>query len=352
MNSETFWLSLRWDSVIFGNSVSTITTAFLIFAGVYISFYIFEQFILRKLRLAVKSTHNSIDDVLIAIVESIDRWTHITVSSFVATRGLQLPEGVHIGIMAVMLAFLVRQAVKVVDVGITRSATRHSDDKKHVSQVGLVKTIAKAIVWSVGLLLIMANVGIDVTSLVAGLGVGGIAIALALQNILGDVFSSLAIYFDKPFTVGDFIIVGTEMGTVKKVGIKTTRIRSLTGEELVIPNVDLTQARIQNFKKLKERRAVISLGVSYDTDQGLLQKLPEWIQQIVEKHEHIKFDRAHLKNLGNSAIEYEIVYQVMDPDYGVYMDIQQSIILEILALCQKKQIEIAYPTQTVFVKRK
>jgi small-conductance mechanosensitive channel len=196
-------------------------------------------------------------------------------------------------------------------------------------------------------LLILNNLGFDVTALVAGLGIGGIAIALAAQKILSDLFASLAIVVDQPFVVGDFVIVGSQMGTIERIGIKTTRIRSLSGEELICSNADLLGSRINNYKRMTERRVVFTIGVTYQTPADKVEKLPGMLRTAVESQDQVRFDRAHLARYGDFALVYEIVYWVLTPDYNLYMDIQQRINFSIYRQLQDEGIEFAYPTQTI-----
>jgi len=211
--------------------------------------------------------------------------------------------------------------------------------------------IIKIILWIIGLLLILSNLGINITSLVAGLGIGGIAIALALQNILSDLFSSFAIYFDKPFKVGDFIIIGKDMGTVEQIGIKTTRLRALQGEQIVISNQELTSARIQNFKKLSERRVAFELGVVYGTPDDKMKKIPELIEKIIKETKDTRFDRSHFKSFGDFALIFETVYYITSGEYLDYMNAQQEIGLKIKEKFSTEEIEFAYPTQTLFLNK-
>jgi small-conductance mechanosensitive channel len=203
--------------------------------------------------------------------------------------------------------------------------------------------------WVVVLLLGLDNLGIDVTALVAGLGVTGIAVALAVQNILGDLFASLSIVLDKPFVIGDFLAVGDMMGSVEYVGLKTTRLRSLSGEQLVFSNSDLLGSRIRNFGRMAERRALFTIGVTYQTPREKLERIPQMIREAVEAQPQTRFDRSHFARYGDSAITFETVYYVTVPEYPVYMDIQQAINLRIHEAFEREGIEFAYPTQTVFL---
>jgi small-conductance mechanosensitive channel len=203
------------------------------------------------------------------------------------------------------------------------------------------------ILWSLVALLALDNLGINVTALLAGLGVGGIAVALAVQNVLGDLFASLSIIADKPFVVGDFIIVDKYMGTVENVGLKTTRIRSLDGEQIVFSNSDLLKAQVRNYKRMYDRRVVFSFGLHYSTSPDKLEKVPALIRAIVQGQQKTLFDRAHFQKFGESSLDFEVVYKVMDPDYNLYMDIQQAINLAMVRAFAEEKIEFAYPTRTV-----
>ena len=222
-------------------------------------------------------------------------------------------------------------------------------DPASATTVSMLTFIAKLVLWAVVLLLALENAGIDVTALIAGLGVGGIAIALASQHILGDLFSALSIVLDKPFVLGDFIVVGDLMGTVEKIGLKTTRLRSLSGEQLIFSNADLLQSRTRNFKRMNERRVVFSLGVTYQTSADMLESIPGMIRKIIVSHDNVRFDRSHFKEYGDSALTFETVYYVLTAEFNRYMDIQQSINLALYRSFAKQGIEFAYPTQTIFV---
>jgi small-conductance mechanosensitive channel len=211
--------------------------------------------------------------------------------------------------------------------------------------------LVRLVVWAAVLLVLLDNLGVNVTTLIAGLGVGGIAIALAAQNILGDLFSSLSIVFDKPFVVGDFIIVGDFLGSVEHVGLKTTRLRSLSGEQLVFSNTDLLNSRVRNYGRMFERRVVSSLGVTYRTPADKLARIPTMIREIAEREQKLRFDRAHFQTFGESALLFEYVYYVLTPDYNFYMDVQQRINLALFEQFAAEGIEFAYPTQTLFISR-
>ena len=207
--------------------------------------------------------------------------------------------------------------------------------------------LARGGTWAVALLLALENLGVNVGTLVAGLGVGGVAIALATQNVLGDVFASVSILLDKPFVVGDFIILDSYMGQVERIGIKTTRVRSLDGELIVFSNADLLKSRIRNYKNLPQRRVVFRVGVVYETPPEVVEKLPGILREVVAGAEGVRLDRAHFASYGDSALVFEVVYYVINGDYNVYMDIQQAINLALFRRFAEVGAAFAYPTQTL-----
>ena len=221
-----------------------------------------------------------------------------------------------------------------------------------LKQIGGIMVVLKIVVWSVGLLVLFSNLGYNVTTILTGLGIGGIAIALAAQNILGDLFNYFVIFFDRPFEVGDFITVDDKKGTVEYIGIKTTRIRSITGEQLIIANSNLTGSRIHNFKRLESRRVVFTIRVVYGMPLEKVKLIPELIKQIVSKPDLVRFDRAHFIRYGDFSIDYEIVFFVNSPDYNIYMDILQQINFDIYEKFAAEKIDFASPTPTLIIDRK
>jgi small-conductance mechanosensitive channel len=216
----------------------------------------------------------------------------------------------------------------------------------------ILKKLIQIVVYVFAFLAILVAFEIDLSGLVVGLGVGGIAVALALQNVLSDMFSAFSIYFDRPFEVGDFIVVGDYMGTVKKIGVKSTRLQLLQGEELVISNRELTTSKIRNFRKLKKRRIVFTVSVSCDTPLKKLKKIPDMIRKIIEKMDLVKFERVHFTEFGDFSLNFLVVYYMDTDDYGKYMDTQQEINFAIMEAFEKEGIEMPFPTQTIFLNKK
>ena len=225
------------------------------------------------------------------------------------------------------------------------------EDAGAVAAMDVVSFLTRVAVWAIIFLVALDNVGINITALVAGLGVGGIAVALAAQNIISDLFASLSIVLDKPFVLGDFLVIDDLAGNVEKVGLKTTRVRSLSGEQLVFSNNDLLKCRIRNYGRMFERRIAFTIGVVYQTPAEKLEQIPSILEDIMLKQESARFDRAHFQRFGDFSLNFEIVYYVESSDYRLYMDIQQAVNLEIYRRFADAGIEFAYPTQTLFVNR-
>ncbi|MGF1457293.1 MAG: mechanosensitive ion channel family protein [Alphaproteobacteria bacterium] len=217
--------------------------------------------------------------------------------------------------------------------------------------MGLIQSVLRLTVIVVGTILVLDNLGVNVTALVAGVGIGGIAIGLAAQGIFRELFSSLSIILDKPFAVGDYIVSGDTLGTVEHIGLQTTRIRSLTGEEIVAPNSDLMSSPLRNFSTMEERRISFSLGVTYETPHAKLAAIPGMIQGIIEGQDGTRFSRCHFSGYGDFALTFDTVYFVLSPDYGTFMDIQQAVNLAIHRAFEEAGIAFAYPTQTIQLQR-
>jgi small-conductance mechanosensitive channel len=242
-------------------------------------------------------------------------------------------------------------ANRLITVGVQNAIERNRQtDPAGATHLMLLGLVGRIVLWSIALLVALDNLGFNITTLMASLGIGGIAVALATQNILGDVFSSVSIALDKPFVIGDFIIVDNFMGTVEYVGMKTTRIRSLSGEQIVFSNSELLKTRIRNFKRMMERRVVFEFGIAYETPTETVEAVSGMIREIVEQHPTLtRFDRAHFKAYGDSALMFEVVYYMLDPDFNKYMDVQQAINLEMLRRFRAQGISFAYPTRTLHI---
>ena len=254
------------------------------------------------------------------------------------------------GIVSAVIAILaVRAAVFLLETSLRKYAqkTGHEEDEKRIKPL---LSFISFILWISAFIFLLDNLGFNISTLVAGLGVSGIAVAIAAQGILGDLFNYFVIFFDRPFELGDFVIFDDKMGIIEKIGIKTTRIRTLSGEQLVVSNSNLVNARLHNYKRMERRRIVFRIGVTYQTPSVRLAEIPGLIREIIEGIEGTQFDRSHFQGYGDFALTFETVYYVLSPEYPKYMDIQQQINLELYRTFEEKGIDFAYPTQTLYLR--
>ncbi len=338
---------------VLGNTIKEYIYALIIFLGALLVFKIVQLVLFKYFRKLAQKTKTEIDDVFLEILQKIKPPFYFYVALYFALKTLKINLWLNRILSAVLMVWVTYQVIVAIQILINRVIKKRvAKDATSEAILGLMGKILKGIIWGVGLIFVLSNLGINVTSLLAGLGVGGIAIAFALQNILEDLFSSFAIFFDKPFRVGDFIVVGRNYkGTVEKIGIKTTRLRSLQGEELVISNKELTSAKIQNFGKVEERRVSIKIGVTYETPLEKLRIIPKLIEEIIKNTENVRFDRTFFVSYGDFALIFEIVYFVQSSDYLVHLKSQQEILLKLKEEFEKQGIEFAYPTQTLYLKK-
>lgn len=310
----------------------------------------------ERFRALSRQTVTDVDDLAAELLAKTKFLFVLLVGLWAGGRVLDLPESVDRWMGELLVVGLLLQAALWTTGALNHLIERYRSreielDPEAATAMGAMGFVGRVVIWSIFGLLALQNLGVNVTTLVASLGIGGVAVALALQNVLEDLFASLSIVLDKPFVVGDFIIVGDFMGTVEHVGLKTTRVRSLGGEQLVFSNSDLLSSRIRNYKRMQERRVVFTFGVTYDTGSGTLESIPDVVREIVEARENTRFDRSHFKEFGDSALVVETVYYMLVPDFNVYMDTQQEINLELYRRFERHGIEFAFPTRTVHVHR-
>jgi small-conductance mechanosensitive channel len=289
-------------------------------------------------------------------VELLARLVHRThklflwvLAVFLACSLLSLPLGFR---RAVEIAFIVTfwgqvglWAMEAVEFALERRGARDGvADARQSGSLQIILFVAGLIVWTLAFLLALDNLGVEIAPLLAGLGIGGIAVALAVQTVLGDLLASMSIALDKPFAIGDFLMIDAFMGTVEHIGVKSTRLRSLSGEQIVMSNADLLRSRVRNFGRMRERRVAMTLGVTYDTKREALRAIPAAMRDIVNAQSQTRFDRCHFLSYGVSALQFELVFFVTNPDYNAYADIQQSINLAILDCFDAMGVEFAFPT--------
>jgi len=346
LKSYELWSNTGYDYLL----------AILIFVGTLIILKIFQVIILSKLQKLAKKTNTDFDDVIIEIFRRIKPPFYLLVALYLGIKALTFPDLVEKIIGVIFLIVVVYEVIQGIGRIIDFFTDKYKDkmngtEKVSQSMLRAMKIVVKIILWAIGIILILGNLGLDVTSLIAGLGIGGIAVALALQNILEDLFSSFSIYIDKPFRIGDYIQAGSDGGTVEKIGMKTTRLRTLNGEELVISNKELTNARVQNFRRMEKRRDAFEIGVTYETPADKLESIPKIIEEIITSEKQLEFVRCKFKSFGDSALIFEAVYFVTDKDMDLFLNVKERVNFKIYKRFNEEKIEFAYPTQTVFVNK-
>ena len=339
----TFW----------GNTVYSWLLALGIVVVSVIGIRLFRYLVLKRLKTWSASTSATWDDLLVIGIERLIVPILYVGFLYLAISTLRLSpradKVIHILFMAA-LTFCVLRLVSAVFRRLLMTVTKRRAERGEGEQsVSGLMIVLNVVIWIVGIIFLIDNLGYNVTTLIAGLGIGGIAVALAAQTILGDLFSYFAIFFDKPFEIGDSITIGDQSGTVEKIGIKTTRIRTLSGDQLVCSNSDLTNSRVNNFKRLENRRIVFLLRVVYNTPIEVLEEIPGMVKTIIDKQPHVEYSRGHLAQLDDWSINFEFVYNVLSPDYGIYMDVQHAIYMEIIKVFKERSICFAFPTQPFLI---
>ncbi|MCD6227575.1 mechanosensitive ion channel family protein [Candidatus Micrarchaeota archaeon] len=340
------------------NSLDSYIVSLSVFASLVIILKIFKFVILKKLEHISKKTKSDFDDVIIKIIDDIGWPFYLLLSLYIGLQFIVLPDIIIVIVYYLTLVFALYYTTKgvttLIDYGTKKMLieNKKKENKIDPSVVNLLNQILKAVVWFIAIIFIISNLGYDISALVAGLGIGGIAVAFALQNILSDIFAYFSIQFDKPFTTGDFIVIGKDSGTVKKIGLKSTRIKTYSGgEELVISNKELTEERVHNYKKMDTRNVIFQFGITYDTPVSKIKQIPKMITQLINKIKPAKVKYVHFKKFGDFALIFEVVYNIPTGDYETYLKIQEKINISIMELFKKNKIEMAYPTQTIYLQK-
>jgi small-conductance mechanosensitive channel len=342
--------------MLFKNDLTTWAIALTITCCICLLLYAIRQLAVRRLHRHAQTTTTYIDDAAVKVLSATHVLFMLMVALFAGSQWVDLSDPVTLRLTRLALAALLLQVARWGDVGIREwlehyRQQRIAEDIASTTSTAVVGFLLRLALWVVILLMILDNFGVNITTLVASLGIGGIAVALALQNILGDLLSSLSIVLDKPFVVGDFIIIDEIAGTVEHIGLKTTRIRSLSGEQIVFSNSDMLKSRIRNYKRMETRRIVFPIQVVYQTSQENVRAIPQLLREAVEAQPLAQFDRAHFKACGPSALEFETVYIVQSSEYRAYMDIQQNINMQLFERFAELGIKFAHPTQTLQLTR-
>jgi small-conductance mechanosensitive channel len=338
-----------------GNRLADYAISALLFLIGFGAIKIFQCIVLKRLKVWAEKTVTTLDDFLVRIIQRIGLPLAYFGIFYLTVTALKLhpllKRIIDIAGMAILTLFTARLVTALLGYGFNLYWAKRGKDITVERSLNGILRILKVIVWALAVVFFLDNMGFKISAVIAGLGIGGIAVALAAQAVLGDLFSYFAILFDRPFEIGDFIILGDYLGTIEHIGIKTTRIRSLSGEQLVFSNTDLTSSRLRNYKRMGKRRVVFKLGVTYQTPLKQVKIIPGIIEKIVRGVKETTFDRAHFFSYGDFSLIFETVYYVMSRDYNKYMDIQQEINFAIKKEFEAKNIEFAYPTQTLYVSK-
>jgi len=343
-----------WDTIIWEHTIRQWSTALAVAAGTFTALHFFRSLILRRLKHLAAREQLDVTDLLYSLVEQTKTLSILVLSLAAGSLFLGLARDESSWLEKTALVLLVLQVGFWLTVAIDYFVARrvqagNRGDPTGAATMGALRQVLKFVVWAAVLLLVLENLGVSVNTMIASLGITGIAVGLAVQNILGDLFASLSIALDQPFVIGDFIEVDQYSGTVEHVGLKSTRLRSVSGEQLIISNSDLLSSRIRNFKRMARRRAVFTLNVAFSTPAEVLEQIPGWVREIVEGQEQVTFERAHFKTIGDFGLHFEVVYYLDTADYKRYMDVQQAVNLAVLRLFDRHGIKVAAPVQRVEV---
>jgi len=342
-----------WNQIILDHPISSWLTALIFFVSVVLGVKLLFRLGLKQLQNLAERTSWQGDDFLLVVLKANNSLLVTGLGILAALQVLQLSDGIEKAAVNVMLVLLIFQAGlwahKALEAGLKLRFAQAdpANEGGSLMTLGLLSFLGKLLLWVVVILMALDNLGMNITALVASLGIGGVAVALAVQNILGDLFASLSIAIDKPFVIGDFVMVDDMMGTVEHVGLKTTRLRSLAGEQIVFANNDLLQSRVRNFKRMSQRRCTFNFGVTYSTSADQLTHIPVMVEAIIKSQPQVNFGRAHFISFGESSLDFEVVYFVLSSDYDLYMDVQQAINLSLVRSFEQEGIEFAFPTRTL-----
>jgi small-conductance mechanosensitive channel len=335
------------DPIFFGNSLWQWTIAGAIALGAMLVLLFVRSVVRGQYERLAKTPHKELIELPLQVVSRTTTLFILIASLFAGLQAVVLPPKLAALSVTIFTIAAFWQAGLWATTFVLASLERRAEatDRAAIGTLGIIGFIARVTIWAFVLLLTLDNVGVEIKPLLAGLGIGGVAVALALQNVLGDLFASLSITLDRPFVVGDALAVDDFSGTVEYIGVKSTRLRSLSGEQIIMPNSNLMSSRMRNHSRLRERRVVLTISVSLDTPPAKLSKVPALIRSLIEEQKDTRFDRAHLAKIAPSSFDFEAVYIVTTPDYTRHMDIQQAVILNLLQAFERDDITIAFPRQ-------
>ena len=336
---------------LLNNSIGNYLLSLLFLSAVIFIIKIFDKFLLGKMDLFVEKFSHSFSVLLKKIIKKRIYPLLYFLAFYLAFQELQtstqIDSFISFTLMILTVIFVVLAALDIITYSLKKYWAKKQRSEEQQKVLSITLFIIKIVVWIIAFLFVLDNLNIQITGLITGLGIGGVAIAFAAQNILTDLFNYFTIFFDKPFDIGDFIITGEYKGTIEHIGIKTTRIRSLSGEQLIISNTDLVNSRINNYKRMMQRRINFSFGLTYDTPLEKLKKVPGIVEEIINSIDKTEINRVHFAEYAASSLLFQVVYYVKDSDYKVYMDIQQQINFQLKEKMEELGVSFAFPTQTI-----
>ncbi|MHB0996623.1 MAG: mechanosensitive ion channel family protein [Elusimicrobiales bacterium] len=343
-------------SLILGNTPAAYGLALAAFCAALALLYIVKNIGLSRLKAIAQATETDLDDLAVGLIEKFRWFEYQLVALYVATRYLARSQAFDRALHLLVLLVFTYRAITILQELLSYwlnriAAQRQLSDAAKASVVNSTQVIMRTLVWVAAVLFVMDNLGINISAVLTGLGIGGVAVALAAQAILGDLFNFFVILLDKPFNVGDFLVAEDIAGTVEHIGLKSIRIRSLSGEIVIISNSKLLGMGLKNYKQMQRRRVAFKTTVVYQTPLEKLRKVPAIIKEVLAGLENTAFDRSNLSGLGDFSIDFETVYYVESPDYNFFMQTQERALQGIIERFAKEGIEFAYPTQTLFVNK-
>lgn len=354
MNWETLLTQDFLNRELLGNTVQRWFVSLATLLLIMVATWLVRTVVVKRLRKITRLTNTIWDDLVLELISRTRFFLYFILVLCFSLQPLKMSEKVTNGMKGLFFVSLFLQMGLWGNYAINYLVSDYAEknfqrDAGRTTTMAALGFLAKIFVWATVLLLLLDNFGINVSALVTGLGIGGVAIALAIQNILGDLFASLSIVLDKPFIIGDTINVDEKIGTVEQIGLKTTRLKSITGEQLIFPNSDLLKSRIRNYQRMQERRVVFTAGILYETASEKLDETRKIIQDVVESVEGVRFDRCHLANFGASSLDYEVVYWVLSADYNMYIHRHHEISVALVKAFRANGLDFAYPTRKLYV---
>jgi small-conductance mechanosensitive channel len=339
--------------LLLSNSVTDWLIAAIVAIAVWSGLWIVRRIVASRYKKHSIARHRMPIRLLAYLAGNTKQFFFLAIALDAAQTGLTLPDRIQHIVSAVVLVLILVQvglwAGRAVRFYVELKELERGADRAFAGSLDIINFVARMLIWSLLILVALDNFGVNITALLAGLGVGGVAVALALQNVLGDLFASLSIALDKPFVVGDRLVIDTFIGNVEHIGIKTTRLRSETGEQIILSNADILKSRVRNFGRAQEQRSLTTIRVTFDTPSDKLRGIPALLEGIVREQANARFERCHLKNLGDTALHFELSYFVQQPNLNPLLDLQQAVNFRIIDEFRRLGVEFDYPTQRVIL---